>query len=154
MSVRQKREGRYHGRVLGQHGESLKSVHGNRAVPKVFERLRDGVFANADIDSGFPVACGADPLLVGRVDDRRSSLGAQLGIGQVEPQDRVRVEQQHHGMYSAKSCKWSSSSEMIVNIPLPRPSIGRGVSRGMAISFATGLPFCVRTISSLSDNLS
>ena len=47
-------------------------------------------------------------------------------------------------MYSAKSFRWSSSSEMIVNIPLPRPGTGWGFSEEVDRRVATGWPLSVR----------
>ena len=71
---------------------------------------------------------------------------------QREPEQRVRVQEQVHGMYSLQSARCSSSSDTMVSMPWHRPSTGCGFSERSADNCATGRLFSVMTTSSPGDN--
>lgn len=58
---------------------------------------------------------GLTSFAIGRVADECRGAGAQSGIGPPEPEDRVRVQQERHSMYSAKSSRGASKSGAIQN---------------------------------------
>src|SRR5260221_12793804 len=82
------------------------------------------IFPDADLDGHFPKAGRADQRFVTWILDQRAGSGAKRSIPEHKPEPCVRIEQELHGMYSVKSFKCSSSSEMIVNIPLQDPKTG------------------------------
>src|SRR5207244_1167446 len=92
---------------------------------------------------------------VRRILNRRAGGRTELRIAFDVPVHGMGIEQQLHGMYSAKSFRCSSSSEMIVMNPLPRRGGGRRPGFGLRCSltsFATGWLFSVITTSSPGDS--
>lgn len=81
----------------------------------------------------------------GDSESRRRSISSGVG----PPQQRVRIKQQPHGMYSANPSKCSSSSTDRLIIPLQLPGT-RGLigAASLPINVATGRWFSVMMISS------
>src|SRR5262245_24222257 len=112
------------GRVARLDGQDCEAVIDDGLLDESGERDVQGVFPDAELDRHLPVAGRADRHLVCRIFDVLLGSGTQLRVIEVVPEERVRVEQHVHGMYSVKSLKCSSSSAWMTNLPLPRPAIG------------------------------
>src|SRR5271157_2301211 len=99
----------------------------------------DGLSSTSLAGSLIVVRAGA--LSCGSPSVRRLSAPArtELRIALDEPVEGVCIQKDSHGMYSAKSFRWSSSSETIVIIPLPNPGTRGLRSGGFSLTnFATG----------------
>src|SRR5436190_4317815 len=104
--------------------QHFKASPAERLAEECLKRLLQGVLAHADLDGDLPVTCRADELCVRRVQDVVHCPLAQPPIAEHEPQESVRIQEQLHGMYSAKSRRCSSSSLTTVSIPWQQPNSG------------------------------
>src|SRR5262249_49392073 len=132
------------GRMCDSDGQHGKVILRNLSLHEVLEVLCELVLADADLDSDLPIAGGAEQEFVIRGLHCGSSNGRELGVVQRKPEEGMRVQQHLHGMYSWKSFRCSSSSAMIVSLPMALP--GRRGWRGFAdsaTSRATGRCCCV-----------
>jgi len=99
-----------------------------------------------------PIAVPVMPQAVApavRLADRVDGRFRKPFIALDEPIECVRVDERSHGMYSAKSSRCSSSSEIIVIIPFPSPGTRRLRSAAAFVeTVAIGLSFSMMIISS------
>jgi hypothetical protein len=79
-------------------GEHLDLVQLKLAGYELVERLRQGEFAQADLDRYLPQTGHAQQAAVPGILNQRLRVAAETGIVGDEPKERVRVQQQVHFM--------------------------------------------------------
>src|SRR5437667_8628430 len=87
-----------------------EAVIENSMLYEFRERLGDFELSRADLDCDFPVSCGTHEYPVCRVGDLALCGGAEVVRIEVAPDQRMRIDEQIHCMYSLKSLRCSSSS--------------------------------------------
>jgi|GEM_PF-4837140 len=129
----------YRRRMSNFHRQDLELVAGDATAHEVVVGAAQVKLLFAYLDCYFPVSRRADPDVVGRIVDDVLRRPAQLRVIQHEPEKRVCIEKKAHYMYSSKSFKCSSSSEMIVIRSLQSPGL-RGFRLAVCspTSLATG----------------
>src|SRR5688572_27912000 len=126
-------------RVIRLNRENCKAVSVQAHIDEVIVGLMDRDLSDVDFDRKLPIACWANEDLIRGIVDQGRRSGADPRVPKRVPQERVRVEENPHGMYSAKSFRWSSSSALIVIMPRHRPGPGRlGCGGRSATMRATG----------------
>src|SRR6266545_3747961 len=105
--------------------------------------------AQPRLDSDLPARCHADQLAVGRGYDGRFRGRTQQRVVPQEPEQRVRVEQERHSMYSLNSSSGASKSGAIHRIlSFADPAAQGQLVRSVRTSLASGWPLSIRTTSS------
>src|SRR5262252_4351934 len=115
--------------MLWLNRQNMECVGRNLSLDKYVIGFRQFIFAKTDFDSDLPICRRAYLDVVCWVNDEIFGCWTQLWIIQKEPQKRMRVEQQPHGMYSLKSSRCVSSSVRMTSFPLALPG-RRGLRMG------------------------
>lgn len=113
-----------HSSMAWQDRQERKPIAFNCGRKEFFEQSGKRISSKTNLDGQFSVAGRAHPLLIGRIFNQLASFGTATLIAEGKPQQSVSIEEKFQYMYSAKSFKCSSSSEMIVSIPLQLPNFG------------------------------
>src|SRR6266705_2205450 len=90
-------------RVLRNNGEDAEIVGRDLPLHKYLIPFGQRILAEADLDRDLPIRGRADLDIVVCIRDQAIRGNTESQIVQEKPQERVRVEQQPHSMYSLKS---------------------------------------------------
>src|SRR5215510_8667207 len=134
--------------MRGGDSDQVNAVIDKLIRKHLIKGLGQGELPNARFDCNFPQARDAEKFLVGLVFNQRTGLRAERLVANEEPQERMRIEQEPHHMYSSKSFSGSSKSSEIVISPLPLPNLGRGFAFSIGTSLTLWRSSLLMTISS------
>src|SRR5436305_6788018 len=103
--------------------KNREAVCGHLLGHESVDRLRDFQFAETLLDGHLPARCHAQKALIAFVGDRVACPAAKRIIIANPPKKRVRIEQQFHRVYSAKSSGVASKSSASVTLPRAEPGV-------------------------------
>src|SRR5262249_15058642 len=98
------------GGVGNAYGEGLDAIQRQLCGDKCLRRLSQCQLATANFDSHLPQAASAQAGVVGATLSEAGGGGAKLGAAIEDPKKCVRMAQQLHGVYPAKSGRGASTS--------------------------------------------
>src|SRR5690348_14533160 len=110
----------------------------NGARNELLKGLAQSIFADADLDRGFPIGDWADQNVIDGIFNKLARSRRERVVTEHKPEPCVSVQEELHFMYSEKSFRCSSSSVTIANCPLHAPNFGFGLSAARGRSSAMG----------------
>src|SRR5262245_19937087 len=96
--------------VIHRDWQDRQAQVGNRLRHPLAIRQRQRQLAQTNLDGDLPHRCSTEQQVVRRVRDRRVSRWAEEMVLIDVPDDRLRVDQGSHSMYSLKSSSGASKS--------------------------------------------
>src|SRR5438128_24092 len=116
-----------HRDVSGCYSEQINAVVSKSVREYLIKGLGKRKLTDTRFDCDLPQTRDTEKLFVGLVFNQRAGSSADQRATDEEPQERMRIEQESHHMYSSKSSNGSLKSSDIVMSPSPLPNCGRGL---------------------------